>query len=185
MSSNNPLPLALMQYAAHHRDQRNITLHTICVPLVIFSITLLLSLLSSKWELWGLTACLVFLVGITVFYTHIAGMLGVMTSSMIVGLYLLSQILGQWIGVTTSLVLLFSGYMLHRLGHWYEGNYKLLSLRFSYFSAAPLFATLHLMKHTGIFKNLRSAVDAYAGPVYLRDMMNVKAINIESHAQAK
>ncbi|CAK7032185.1 hypothetical protein [Saezia sanguinis] len=168
-------PTALMQYAALHRDQRNILLHTICIPIMMLAMGWLLSPLLWQWPNWPAPAGALLLLGITGFYVYFAGYLGLVTSVLIAVLFCAGQLFYSWLGLISGSIVLLLGYLLHRLGHWYEGNYFLFRFQFPTLLAAPLFATAEIMRHLGFFHPLCAAIETRVGTSYVRDMVNVQS----------
>lgn len=170
------LPPTLIQYAALHRDQRNILVHIVSIPVILVAIFAFSSPL-----LWSGTIGLPLALGwITVlvmlvyFYVKTAGRLGWISSIFMMFLFTVAQVLTQWLGGIGALFLLFGGYLGHRLGHWYEGNYALLQFRFTLLSAAPLFVSSQILQRIGGFQQIYNAIEAKAGPSYIRDMLNIQ-----------
>lgn len=166
------LPPSLLQYAASHRDQRNIALHLICVPLVLLALALLISPIFWTWPKWGMPFIWAFLLAITYFYTRAAGYLGLTASGFIAVIGGIGILTSQWVSLWASVFLLLAGYLLHRLGHWYEGNYRKFLPRFAFLGAAPLFVTARLMRHQTYFQHACAAIETQVGAPYLRDMAN-------------
>lgn len=177
MNKNINIPSALTQYAADHRDERNVILHGICLPLFLLAVTFLVNMLLASWTLWSSL-----ILGWTLFlimafcYIWSFGLLG-LTGSLAVAFislvgYTLAQCLNPLNTLLTSVTLLIAAYLLHRLGHWYEGHnlqrpYKLVML-----AVAPLYIIARKLHQHTYFNQICKTLDVQAGPIYIRDIAN-------------
>ena len=171
------IPSALRQFASLHRDERNIILHMVCLPLIVLSAAFLFNTLLSPWGQGVINLVYWLLLGLmTLCYVRFAGLLGFTSSIAIILICIVGHVLSQWGGsfaaLLTGFILLLFAYTLHRLGHWYEGNYRTFPLTFSLIAAAPLFVTARALQQHPYFKAICHSLDQQAGPIYVRDMAN-------------
>jgi uncharacterized membrane protein YGL010W len=164
----------MIQYAAYHRDERNIATHFVGIPLIIFAIGVLLArppfafqdhLLSPAWVLWGVT---------TLWYlTRGNLMLALAVSAMNFVLIALAQPIGAmsttvWllIGVGTFVV----GWALQFIGHYYEGRKPAFVDDISGLFVGPMFVVAEGMFSLGWGRPLAAEITSRVGPVHLRDL---------------
>lgn len=171
------IPSALREFAMLHRDERNIILHMVCLPLFILSAAFLFNSMLSAWgQSTTHLLCWSLLGMMTLCYTRFAGLLGLTSSLLMILIYIaghvLSQLSSPLITLVAGFALLVIGYLLHRLGHWYEGNYRVLPLALSLFAAAPLYITARCLRQHPYFKRICLSLEQQAGPIYIRDMAN-------------
>ncbi|HEX6363754.1 MAG TPA: Mpo1-like protein [Albitalea sp.] len=164
----------MVQYAAYHRDRRNITTHFIGIPLIVFAIGVLLSRpafeiaglpLTPAWILWAaasvwyltrgnfvLGAAVTVCTGILVLMAH-----RVPTDST-------AAWLGWW------LVTFFLGWALQFIGHFYEGRKPAFVDDLVGLLVGPMFVTGELLFGLGWGKDLLDEIERRVGPTMIRDL---------------
>ena len=165
---------ALMcQYAAYHRDRRNIATHMVGVPLIVFALGVLLarlelpggSGLTLAWAVWGLS---------TLWYVSRGHMLlGLAVSALNAGLFWLAQplahgTLSAWLGWGLGLFAL--GWVIQFVGHYYEGRKPAFADDLVGLLAGPMFVTAEALFALGLALPLRDEIERRAGPTHLRDL---------------
>lgn len=164
----------MVQYAAYHRDRRNITTHFVGIPLIVFAIGVLLArpqfelgglMLSPAWILWALSA---------VWYLTRGNLvLGATTAAATGILILLAQPLAagstaSWLtwGVAAFVV----GWVLQFIGHYYEGRKPAFVDDIVGLLVGPMFVTGEMLFALGLCKPLVEEIERRVGPTVLRDL---------------
>ena len=164
----------MVQYAAYHRDRRNITTHFVGIPLIVFAIGVLLArpqfelgglALSPAWILWALSA---------VWYLTRGNLvLGATTAAATGILILLAQPLAagstaSWLtwGVAAFVV----GWVLQFIGHYYEGRKPAFVDDIVGLLVGPMFVTGEMLFALGLCKPMVEEIERRVGPTVLRDL---------------
>lgn len=161
----------LSQYAAYHRDPRNITTHFIGIPLIVVAVAVLLS--RPQWPLAGLWVSPAVLLALACawFYLRLELRLGVLMS-VLLGL---SVWLGHVFALQSTLVWLGSGigmfvigWAIQFVGHHYEGRKPAFVDDVTGLIVGPLFVVVELAFMLGVRQELKRAIEERSGPVALR-----------------
>jgi uncharacterized membrane protein YGL010W len=167
----------LAQYAAYHRDRRNIVSHFIGVPMIVFSIGVLLARPSLVVGGVVLTpACILFAVTAAWYVTRGDAVLGVVSSAAVaVLLWLGQQMAGGsvavWLGWGFGFFAV--GWLIQFIGHWYEGRKPAFVDDVIGLVVAPMFVVAEAMFMLGWNKPLLSEIERRAGPTTMRDMARI------------
>ncbi|WP_137886027.1 DUF962 domain-containing protein [Pseudomonas sp. 2FE] len=161
----------LGQYAAYHRDRRNIFSHFIGVPLIAFAVTALLSRPGlSALGLWWSPATLAALAAAG-FYLRLDRRFGLLMTALL-GLSLWG---GQVLAVQSTLVwlsgglgLFVVGWIIQFIGHYYEGRKPAFVDDVMGLMVGPLFVVAELAFLLGLRDEVRQAVEERAGPTCIR-----------------
>ena len=158
----------LSQYAAYHRDPRNIATHFVGIPQIVVAVTVLLSrpgmalagvwlspaLLVALWSAW--------------FYLRLDTRFGLLMS-VLLGLCLWA---GQVLAVQSTLVwlgaglgLFVVGWVIQFVGHYYEGRKPAFVDDISGLIVGPLFVVAEMAFVLGLRGELKRSIEANAGPV--------------------
>ncbi len=164
----------MIKYAAYHRDERNIATHVVGIPLIIFSIGVLLArpvvtwqelALTPAWLMWGLT---------TLWYlTRGNLLLALSVSTMNFLLIALAQPLGA---LSTPLWLLLgggafvSGWLIQFIGHYYEGRKPAFIDDIAGLFVGPMFVVAEALFAAGWCRSLSAEIVRRVGPTHLRDL---------------
>ncbi|BAL96996.1 Mpo1 family 2-hydroxy fatty acid dioxygenase [Rubrivivax gelatinosus] len=164
----------LAQYARYHRDERNIATHVVGVPLIVFSIGVLLGRhgvrlggheLAASWLLFAPAALW--------YLTRGEFALGLAVSAAIAALLALAQPLAD-AGTLTWLVLgaggFFVGWTIQFLGHYYEGRKPAFGDDLVGLLVGPMFVAMEVLAMAGWFKPLVARVESRVGPTFVRDL---------------
>jgi uncharacterized membrane protein YGL010W len=164
----------LVQYATYHRDRRNITMHFVGIPLIVFGLGVLLSRpafelaelpLSPAWILWGAAALWYLTRGNVVLglaVTLAAGFILLMAHRVPTGST------GAWLG--WGMVPFFIGWTLQFVGHFYEGRKPAFVDDLVGLLVGPMFVTAELLFGMGWGRSLLDEIERRAGPTMLRDL---------------
>ncbi len=149
-------------YAAYHRDPRNRLTHFFGVPAIVFSYLLLLSYPQVEVAGFPVSAALVFMAVMTVYYMTldvvIGAALGVVTIPILYAAHLVAG-MPVGIGVTAFLVSFVGGWAVQLLGHKYEGNRPALVSNVWQMFVAPLFLMAEAFFMAGLKKDVEADVE--------------------------
>jgi uncharacterized membrane protein YGL010W len=169
----------LTQYAAYHRDRRNISTHLVGVPMIVFAICLLLArpVLGSAATASGVLlltpAGVLFALASGWYLTRGHFGLGLATALAVGLLCLAAHQLAAHPGVHAlawGAGLFVLGWVLQFVGHYYEGRKPAFVDDVVGLLVAPMFVVLELGAALGTFKGLAQQVTQIAGPTHLRDL---------------
>lgn len=157
----------LSQYAAYHRDPRNITTHFIGVPMILLAVVILLS--RPFVELGGLALSPALLLALVsaVFYLRLDLRFGIMMSiqlglSVAVAATVAAAPTMFWL--TSGLGLFIIGWVIQFIGHFYEGRKPAFVDDVMGLMIGPLFVMAELGFLFGLRKEVQAQVEAAAGP---------------------
>jgi len=161
----------LSQYAAYHRDPRNIASHFIGIPMIVVAVAVLLS--RPAWSMAGLSwsPALLLALAASVFYLRLEVRLGVLMTELMAlsvwaGQVLAAQSTGLWL--SSGLGLFVIGWVIQFIGHYYEGRKPAFVDDLSGLIVGPLFVVAELAFLLGLRHDLKQAIEQRSGPVALR-----------------
>jgi len=162
----------LTQYAAYHRDRRNIATHFVGIPMIVFSIVLAMATIAFPLGAVTLTAATVLSVAIVAYYIALERVLGLaMAIVMFLMCALASEVTARLsTGSTLGLALLVfvAGWVLQFLGHKYEGMKPAFYDDVKQLLIGPLFVCAEAFFMLGMRPNLRRYIEARVGPTVAR-----------------
>ncbi|BBP50573.1 membrane protein [Pseudomonas sp. St386] len=162
----------LSQYAAYHRDPRNIASHFIGIPLIFVAVAVLLS--RPGWPVGAVLVSPALLVAVASawFNLRLELRLGVLMT----GLLGLALWLGQVLAAQSTLVWLGSGlgmfvvgWVIQFVGHYYEGRKPAFVDDLTGLIVGPLFVVVEAGFLLGLRGELKQAIEERVGPVALRN----------------
>ncbi|MEB2855990.1 Mpo1-like protein [Pseudomonas atacamensis] len=158
----------LSQYAAYHRDPRNIASHFIGIPLIVVAVAVLLS--RPQWTLSGLWISPAVFVALASawFYLRLELKLGVLMTvlmglSVWAGHALAQQSTMVWL--SSGLAMFVIGWVIQFVGHHYEGRKPAFVDDISGLIVGPLFVVAELGFLLGMRQELKAQIEARAGVV--------------------
>ena len=161
----------LSQYAAYHRDPRNIASHFIGIPLIVVAVAVLLS--RPAWVVGGLWISPALLVALLSawFYLRLEWALGVLMTvlmglSVWAGHALAAQSTWLWLGSGIGMFVV--GWVIQFVGHYYEGKKPAFVDDISGLIVGPLFVVAELAFLLGLRQDLKQQIEARSGPVRSR-----------------
>ena len=161
----------LSQYAAYHRDPRNIASHFIGIPLIVVAVAVLLS--RPAWVVGGLWISPALLVALLSawFYLRLEWALGVLMTvlmglSVWAGHALAAQSTSLWLGSGIGMFVV--GWVIQFVGHYYEGKKPAFVDDISGLIVGPLFVVAELAFLLGLRQDLKQQIEARSGPVRSR-----------------
>jgi uncharacterized membrane protein YGL010W len=161
----------LSQYAAYHRDPRNIATHFIGIPLIVVAVTVLLSRPGlSLMGMW-LSPALLVASASAWFYlrldTHFGLVMGALLGLCLwAGERLAAQSTAVWL--SAGLGLFVAGWAIQFVGHYYERRKPAFVDDISGLIIGPLFIVAEAAFILGLRPDLKAAVEGSAGPVTWR-----------------
>lgn len=164
----------MVQYAAYHRDRRNITTHLFGIPLIVFAVGVLLSrpvfsinhfALTPAWMLWAVSAAWYLTRGNLVLGAAVTFASGVLIA---LGQPLGAGTTAAWL--TWGIGIFVLGWMLQFIGHYYEGRKPAFVDDLIGLLVGPMFVTGEVLFAMGLCKPLLGEIENRAGPTMLRDL---------------
>jgi uncharacterized membrane protein YGL010W len=168
----------LADYAAYHRDRRNIATHFVGVPMIVFAVCILLSRPGFSLFGWALTpAWIVFALSAAWYLSRGALVLGLATSLAIgvmthFGAAIAALPTPQWLGWGLGLFVV--GWLIQFIGHHYEGRKPAFVDDLVGLMIGPMFVTAEALFSIGWNKPLLAEVERRVGPTVLRDLSAVR-----------
>ncbi|WP_179401536.1 DUF962 domain-containing protein [Burkholderia guangdongensis] len=160
----------LVQYAAYHRDARNIATHLAGIPAIVLAVEVLLSrpALGAAAGI-ALSPALLFAIAFVVFYLRLDLRFGVaMAALFALGLWaaqtIAAQPTAQWLGIGVGLFVI--GWIVQFVGHYFEGRKPAFVDDLVGLAVGPLFVVAELAFFAGLRGDLRRAIERRAGPVH-------------------
>ena len=159
----------LSQYAAYHRDPRNIASHFIGIPLIVVAVAVLLS--RPQWGGGWISPAVLVAMASAWFYLRLEVRLGVLMT-VLLGLCIWA---GQVLAQQSTLVWLASGFgmfvvgwAIQFVGHHYEGRKPAFVDDVTGLIVGPLFVVVELAFLLGLRHELKEQIEARVGGVRLR-----------------
>ena len=162
----------LSQYAAYHRDPRNIASHFIGIPLIFVAVAVLLS--RPGWPVGAVLVSPALLVAVASawFYLRLELRLGVLMTVLLGLAVWLGQVLAAqstWVWLGSGLGMFVVGWVIQFVGHYYEGRKPAFVDDLTGLIVGPLFVVVEAGFLLGLRGELKRAIEERAGPVALRN----------------
>lgn len=161
----------LAQYAAYHRDPRNIATHFIGVPMIFVAVTILLS--RPVWPVagWALSPAVLVAAWVGAYYLWLdrpLGLLmaGLLAAALALGAHLAGQGTATWLGWGIGLFAV--GWVVQFIGHAWEGRKPAFVDDLIGLFIGPLFVVAEALFLLGLRRPLQQVVTDRAGPVRRR-----------------
>ncbi|MCF7201413.1 DUF962 domain-containing protein [Pseudomonas oligotrophica] len=162
----------LCQYAAYHRDPRNLLTHFVGIPLIVLAVAILLSRpgldVAGFWlsPLWPVAfAAGAFYLRLDLRYGLV--MVAFLAQCLWLGAWLARGPTAVWLAL--GLGLFVGGWIVQFVGHYFEGRKPAFVDDLSGLLVGPLFVAAELGFLLGLRQPLRQAIEARVGPVRLRE----------------
>ena len=164
----------MAQYAAYHRDRRNIATHFVGIPLIVFAISALLSRaeftlagapMNAAIVLWGLTALWYLTRGNLALGAATAIANGALTA---LAMTAAQGSMSSWllIGIGSFVV----GWIFQFIGHYYEGRKPAFVDDLVGLLVGPMFVVGEALFMLGWGRPLLAEIEKRVGPTHLRDL---------------
>ena len=164
----------LANYAAYHRDPRNIASHFIGIPMIVMAVAVLLSR-----PVWGnvgilaLTPALAVTALTALYYLRLDWRFGLLMTvllelNLLAAQWIATMPTGTWLAVGIGLFVL--GWFIQFVGHYYEGKKPAFVDDIMGLIIGPLFVVAEVVFALGLRASVLQAIEARVGPVRKRDM---------------
>ncbi|KAA0977280.1 DUF962 domain-containing protein [Pseudomonas sp. ANT_J28] len=158
----------LSQYAAYHRDPRNIATHFIGIPLIVVAVAVLLS--RPAWPLAGVWVSPAVLLALasTWFYLRLELRLGVLMTVLLGLCVWLGHVLAQQstlVWLASGIGMFVVGWAIQFVGHHYEGRKPAFVDDVTGLIVGPLFVVVELAFLLGLRHDLKEQIEARVGGV--------------------
>ncbi len=165
----------LVQYAAYHRDQRNIVTHLVGIPLIVFGVAVLLARLHISVPTLDFTGAWIAFCLAGAWYLSRRGplALGLAVTLAVGALVALAHgvaggSFASWLtwGLGTFVI----GWVIQFIGHYYEGRKPAFVDDIFGLLVGPMFVTAEGMFSLGWNRPLLAEIERRVGPTYLRNL---------------
>ena len=158
----------LSQYAAYHRDPRNIASHFIGIPLIVVAVAVLLS--RPEWSLAGVWVSPAVLLALASawFYLRLELRLGVLMTVLLGLCIWLGHVLAQQstlVWLASGIGMFVVGWAIQFVGHHYEGRKPAFVDDVTGLIVGPLFVVVELAFWLGLRHDLKEQIEAQVGGV--------------------
>lgn len=165
----------LAQYKSVHFNKTNILTHFIGIPLIIYAVTLLLSLYSYSITLFNVelaaTPAHIFFIGSLIYYYCLHTKLAIgMTLYVMLNLFLASFLLEHQYGLYIAIVIFVIGWVFQFIGHFYEKAKPAFVDDLGQFLIGPLFLMAEVYFILGWEKRLEASITPIA--ISKRNLLN-------------
>ena len=164
----------MVQYAAYHRDRRNIATHFVGIPLIVLAIGIFMARAqfdvaqihaTAAWALWALA---------TAWYLTRGNLVLGLATSVVNGLLIWAAhpfavgSTGVWLacGLTTFI----TGWVLQFIGHYYEGRKPAFVDDMVGLLVGPMFVVGEALFAAGLLRPLAQEIERRTGPTLIRDL---------------
>ena len=158
----------LSNYAAYHRDRRNIATHFVGIPMIVLAVAILLS--RPALALGGLTVSPATAVALAagLYWLRLDLRYGAVMAVLLAGALAVAQSLAAaptatWAGAGIGLFVV--GWVFQFVGHFWEGRKPAFVDDLTGLVIGPLFVVAEAGFLLGLRSGLRAAVEARSGPV--------------------
>ncbi len=155
----------ITQYAAYHRDRRNIATHFVGVPMIVFSVVLALV----PWVIGGVNVALIALAVASLYYLILDRGLGTAMLLFLFVCYLIAVYLNARTGhagivMGVAALLFVVGWVIQFIGHRYEGMKPAFTDDIIGLAIGPLFIMTEVFFMLGLKATLKKYVEDRVGP---------------------
>ena len=159
----------LSQYAAYHRDPRNIASHFIGIPLIVVAVAVLLS--RPQWGTGWISPAVLVAMASAWFYLRLEVRLGVLMTVLLGLCIWAGQVLAQQstlVWLASGIGMFVVGWAIQFVGHYYEGRKPAFVDDVTGLIVGPLFVVVELAFLLGMRRELKEQIEARVGGVRLR-----------------
>lgn len=159
----------LSQYAAYHRDRRNIHTHFVGIPMIVMAVAVLLARpVFAQWGGVALSPATLVTLATVLYYLRLDLRLGlVMAALMALCLWfaqaMAAQATATWLAVGVGLFVV--GWVIQFIGHYYEGRKPAFVDDITGLIIGPLFVVAEAGFLLGLRRKLQHDIEARVGPV--------------------
>ena len=157
----------LSQYAAYHRDRRNIATHFVGIPMIVLAVVVLLARPSFDLAGWPVSAATVAALAATLYYLRLDLRLGAVMGALLLSCLWLAQATAAlstsaWAAVGLGLFVV--GWIIQFVGHIFEGRKPAFVDDITGLIIGPLFVVTEAGFLLGLRPELQAQVEQRAGP---------------------
>ena len=159
----------LSQYAAYHRDVRNLSTHLVGIPMIVIAVTTLLGRPAFAVDGFTLSPAVVVAIATAIYYLLLDLRLGATMAILLA----IAVGLGQWFAAMSTplwlaagIALFAVGWALQFVGHHYEGRKPAFVDDVVGLLIGPLFVTTEVAFMLGLRAPLQAAIEARCGPMH-------------------
>ena len=159
----------LSQYAAYHRDPRNIASHFIGIPLIVVAVAVLLS--RPQWVGGWVSPAVLIALASAWFYLRLELRLGVLMTVLLGLCIWAGQVLAQQstlVWLASGIGMFVVGWAIQFVGHHYEGRKPAFVDDVTGLIVGPLFVVVELAFLLGLRHDLKEQIEVRVGGVRLR-----------------
>ncbi|MBA4360623.1 DUF962 domain-containing protein [Pseudomonas sp.] len=156
----------LSQYAAYHRDPRNIASHFIGIPLIVVAVAVLLS--RPQWVGGWVSPAVLLALASAWFYLRLEVRLGVLMTVLLGLCVWAGQVLAQQstlVWLSSGIGMFVVGWAIQFVGHHYEGRKPAFVDDVTGLIVGPLFVVVELAFLLGRRRDLKEQIEARVGGV--------------------
>lgn len=159
----------LAQYAAYHRDRRNLATHFVGIPLIVVALAALLARPALPVAGVPLSPALGVTLALVVYYLLLDLRYGLAMALLLglglaAGVWLAAQPTARWLGGALGLFVV--GWLFQLVGHALEGRKPAFLDDVIGLAIGPLFVTAEVGFALGLRRELRAAIARRAGPTH-------------------
>lgn len=164
----------LANYAAYHRDPRNIASHFIGIPMIVLAVAVLLS--RPAMGVAGglaLTPALLVTLATVLYYLRLdlrfGALMGVlMALNLLAAQWFAAQSTAFWLGSGIGLFVV--GWLIQFIGHYYEGRKPAFVDDIVGLLVGPMFVAGEVLFSIGWGRKLLAEIEQRVGPTHIRDL---------------
>jgi len=165
----------LTMYAEYHRDKRNIATHFVGIPLIMLSITTLLSVPALSFSAGGLqlSAAIVLALLSCLFYLRLDLAFGLTMTALMTGMVLGGEAIVRAMpeqAVAVGVALFVIGWIFQFVGHYWEKRKPAFVDDLVGLLVGPMFVAMEMLALLGLFKALVGEIERHVGPTQLRNL---------------
>ncbi|MDR7093710.1 Mpo1 family 2-hydroxy fatty acid dioxygenase [Hydrogenophaga laconesensis] len=158
----------LSQYAAYHRDRRNIVTHFVGIPMIVLSIVVLLA--RPVFDVAGLplSAALLAVMAATLYYLRLDLRFGIVMGVLLAACLAVAHATAGWttgLWATFGVGLFVVGWVIQFVGHIFEGRKPAFVDDVMGLITGPLFVVAEAAFLMGLRREVEAVVESRAGPV--------------------
>lgn len=153
----------LAEYAAYHRDRRNIATHLVGIPMIVVALQVLLSRPYWGFDGWFITPAFIVAIVASVFYLRLDRPLGLLMTlllalTVVLGLQVAALSTSLWLAWGVGLFVV--GWIFQFIGHYFEGRKPAFVDDIMGLAIGPLFVVAEVVFMLGGKKSLHQAIEA-------------------------
>jgi uncharacterized membrane protein YGL010W len=164
----------LSQYAAYHRDRRNILTHFVGIPMIVLAVVVLLARPAFELAGFPVSAATLAVIAATLYYLRLDLRFGLTMGVLLVACLAVAHATavlstGNWAFVGVGLFVL--GWVIQFIGHIFEGRKPAFVDDIMGLVIGPLFVVAELAFLMGLRREVEAVIESRAGPVHAGRML--------------